>query len=336
MAYVQKTFWDESKGLYVKAGNDRTPDYVWREAAAFSALVAAARNEPKTYRPVLAKFFRSLDSYWDAKAPVPGYEPAPTRGNGNDKYYDDNAWLVITFLEAYELTGDRAYFTRARDTGRFVASGWDEQGGGGIWWHQTHKDGSKNTCANGPAAVGYLRLARLGPEKESTAWVEAARKAVDWTDAKLRSADGLYDDRMIVATGEVKKGKLTYNAALMLRAALGLYRQTGRAEYLEEAKGIGKAAGWFTDRQTGVYRDPLKWSHFMVEADLELYRATGEEYLFRRAKTNADAFYAAWKKQPPPDMMSNVCTARILWLLADTETDGGRAFWKAAERRKGD
>jgi hypothetical protein len=43
---------------------------------------------------------------------------------------------------------------------------WDAQrrrrpGWCGIWWHQAHHDGSKNTCANGPAALGFLRLARL-------------------------------------------------------------------------------------------------------------------------------------------------------------------------------
>jgi uncharacterized protein YyaL (SSP411 family) len=277
----------------------------------------------------LAKHFAAMNSYWDAKAPVPGYEPAPTKGNGHDKYYDDNAWLVITFAEAYRLTGERAYLKRADETARFVASGWDEQLGGGIWWHESHKDGSKNTCANGPAAVGYLALARLEPPKEAERWATAAAKTVDWTIAHLQADDGLFEDRVIVATGEVKRGKLTYNSALMLRACLALYHQTGRAEYLKQATRIGQAADALLSRETGVYRDPLKWSQFMVEADIALYRQTADAHLIARARTNADAYFAAWKKQPPADMMSNVGTARILWLLADTETDGGRAFWKA-------
>ena len=331
MAYLQRTFWDADGGVYVKGDKDRTPDYVWREAAAFSARVGAARHEPATYGPVLRKCFKSLDAYWDSKAPTPAYEPAPTKGNGHDKYYDDNAWVIITFAEAYQLTGDAAYLARARETARFVASGWDEQLGGGIWWHQLHKDDSKNTCANGPAAVGYLALARLTPRDEAARWLAEARKTVDWTCEKLQASDGLFDDRIIVATGKVKEGKLTYNAALMLRACVGLYRQTGQAEYLENAKRIARAADWFADKRTGVYRDPLKWSQFMVEADLDLYRATGETYLLARARTNADAYYAAWKRQPPPDMMSNAGIARILWLLADTETEAGRAFWRAAD-----
>ena len=43
----------------------------------------------------------------------------------------------------------------------------------------------------------------------------------------LQADDGLFDDRKVVASGEVKRGKLTYNSALMLRALLGLYRATG-------------------------------------------------------------------------------------------------------------
>ena len=335
MAYFQQTFYDPDKGLYVKSTTDRTPDYVWREAAAFSALVGATRHEPRTYGPIMSHFFHALDAYWDTKAPVPGYEPAPTRGNGHDKYYDDNAWLVITFAEAYQLTNDRAYLTRARETARFVASGWDDQLGGGIWWHQLHKDGTKNACSNGPAAVGYLALARLGPRDEADQWLTAAGKVVDWTNAKLQAPDGLFEDRVIVATGEIKKGKLTYNAALMLRACLGLYRATGKVEYLNEAERIGKAAESLTDKQTGVYRDALRYSQFMVEADLDLYRATGQPQYLRRVRSNANAYYLSWHAHPPPDMMSNAATARILWLLADTETEKGRAFWKAAENVSG-
>ena len=39
-------------------------------------------------------------------------------------------------------------------------------------------------------------------------------------------------------------------------------------------------------------------------------------------------------KEPPPDMMSNACIARILWLMADMETEKGKAFWNEAERGK--
>ena len=148
----------------------------------------------------------------------------------------------------------------------------------------------------------------------------------------MQAEDGLFDDRRVVATGEVKRGKLTYNSALMLQALLGLYRATGEKSYLEQARRIGKAGDWFLDAKTGVYRDAVRYSHFMVEADLELYRATKEQYLIERARKNVDAFYERWKAKAPDDMISNASIARVLWLMAETETAAGRAFWEAAEK----
>jgi uncharacterized protein YyaL (SSP411 family) len=329
--HIQKNFYDPQSGVYFKSMTVRKPDYVWLQSVMLSNLVAATRSEPATYGPLLEKYFTALDAYWDAKVKIPGYEAAPTRGNGNDKYYDDNAWMVIAFLEAYETNRDPRYLTRADDTLKFVLSGWDEEIGGGIWWHQGHKDGTKNACSNGPAAVGCLRLARFR-EKDAAGLIEQARKIVAWTVGALQAEDGLFDDRKVVASGEVKRGKLTYNSALMLRALLGLHRATGEKAYLEQAQRIGKAGDWFLDAKTGVYRDAVRYAHFMVEADLELYRATNEGYLLERAKKNVDAYYERWKSKPPEDMISNAAIARVLWLMAETGTDAGRAFWRRADQ----
>ena len=70
----------------------------------------------------------------------------------------------------------------------------------------------------------------------------------------------------------------------------------------------------------------------MIEADLELYRTTKEEYLLERAKKNADALYERWKASPPDDLISNAAIGRVLWLMAETETDAGRAFWKGMDQ----
>ncbi len=324
--HIQKTFFDAHSGVYFKSLTLRKPDYVWLQSVMFANLVAAARSDPATYGPPLKKYFAALDGYWDPKVRIPGYEAAPTHGNGDDKYYDDNAWLVITFLEAYETNRDPRYLARADETLKFVLSGWDDQGGGGIWWHQRHKDGTKNACSNGPAALGCLRLAKFREKEAATKLIDQASKIVEWSASNLQADDGLFDDRMVVATGEVKRGKLTYNSALMLRALLGLYRATGKQEYLERAQRIAKAADWFLDSRTGVYRDPVRYAHFMVEADLDLYRTTHEEWLLKRAKTNVDAFYEKWQTKPPDDMISNAAIARVLWLMAEMQTDVGRAF----------
>lgn len=317
--YIQQTFLDAKTGVYLKARSNPRPDWVWLQSVMFADLIAASHADHDRYAPLLEQYFTALDIYWDAQATIPGYEPAPTQGNGHDKYYDDNAWFVIALAEAYRDNHDPRYLKRAEETLRFVLSGWDDELGGGIWWHERHKDGTKNTCANGPAAVGCLKLAEIEQDQtKRDALVAEARRIVVWTSNALQDTDGLFDDRKVVASGEIKRGKLTYNSALMLRAYLELYRASGDEADLTEAKRIGKAADWFIDQQTGVYRDPLRYAHFMVEADLDLYQTTGEAYLYDRAKRNVDQWYANWQSEKPDDMMTSACLARVLWLISAT------------------
>jgi hypothetical protein len=69
----------------------------------------------------------------------------------------------------------------------------------------------------------------------------------------------------------------------------------------------------------------------MVEADLDLYRATNDRHFLDRARRNADAYYDRWKSRPPADLISNAAIGRVLWLVSETETEAGRAFWKRSD-----
>lgn len=329
MLFIQETFYDRRSGLFRRGKETRDPDYLWGSGVMFSALVAGARHDA-AWKPVLRRFFSALDGYWDSKAKPQGYEPAPTKGNGNDKYYDDNAWMVLTFLDAFELTGESRYLKRAEETLDFVLSGWDDAADGGIWWHEKHKDDAKNTCVNAPAAVGCFRLAKFTPGK-AAARIEFGKKIVAWTEKKLRAANGLYADRISVSSGQLHDGQLTYNAGLMQRAFLNLHAITLEQQYLDEALRIGNAAdGLLGD--TGAYRDAIKWAHLMVEADFELYRRTSDERWLKRARANCAHHFSEWKKAQPSDLMANASLARELWLLADHETPAGKAFWAKSDK----
>ena len=155
------------------------------------------------------------------------------------------------------------------------------------------------------AAAGGAAMAQQSPERPQA--------------RTLRADNGLFSDSIKVETGAINKDQLTYNAALMMRAYLYLHQLTGEDIYLDEANVVAKAANSLLDRETGAYRDAIKWAHLMVEADIELYRYTGEQYLLDRAKTNCDVHYAAWKKELPRDLMANASLARELWLMADLE-----------------
>ncbi|MGC4031793.1 MAG: glycoside hydrolase family 76 protein [Tepidisphaeraceae bacterium] len=324
MRQIERGFSLDKSGLYAHSLADRKPDFMWGHGVMFSALVGAVRHDPKTYTPRMMRYFRALDRYWDAKAPIPGYEPAPTSGNGNDKYYDDNAWMVITFAEAYSLTRDEAFLKRARQAMTFVLSGEDNTLGGGIWWHERHKDDSKNTCANAPTVVGLLNLASLTPAREKE-WVDHARRLTEWTTNRLQLPSGLYADKVTAATGVVEKTTWTYNTGLMIRAYLGLYRQDRSADTLKKAITIAGAADALLDPKSGAYHDGLKFTHLMAEADIELYRVTGDERWLGRAVTTADVAYATWKTQPSKELIDAASLARLLWLLSDLQTGSGAA-----------
>lgn len=330
--HIRTTFWNKKTELYAGHVGKPDPDFIWGGGVMFSALAGGARHDKK-YEAAMRKYFDALEGYWDDKVKIPGYEPSLTSGGGSDKYYDDNAWMVLTFLEAHEITGESRYLKRASETLDFVLSGWDEQAGGGIWWHEKHKDDSKNTCINAPAAVGCFRMSKFNP-RNSAKLVDQGTRIVEWTNKTLQAPNGLFADHIKVATGKINTDQLTYNAALMLRANLCLHGITGDEKYLNEAKHIGKAAGTLLDRNTGAYRDAIKWSHLMVEADLELHRKTGEAYLLERATRNAEVHYAEWKSKPWPDLIANASLARELWLLADRETAAGREFWEKSDRLK--
>jgi uncharacterized protein YyaL (SSP411 family) len=186
---------------------------------------------------------------------------------------------------------------------------------------------------NAPAAVACLRLARYSPPAQARARVAMAQRIVDWTVKTLQEDDGLFADSINEDTRQLNRDRLTYNTALMIRAFLGLYRATGQRAYLDAANRSAKAADWFCDARTGAYRDDVKWSHLLVEADLEMYRATGNEAFFRRAARNADYEYKAWSDKPPETLIGNASIARMLWLMADTQSEAGRKFWARMDGR---
>ena len=78
---------------------------MWANGLQYSVVVAAARRDPQKYGGLLTDFSSGLEEgYWDPSAPVPGFNAYCSGPDGTDKYYDDNAWMAISFAEAYKNT----------------------------------------------------------------------------------------------------------------------------------------------------------------------------------------------------------------------------------------
>ncbi len=151
------------------------------------------------------------------------------RGGRGDYYYDDDAWICIQYLNAYELLQDKAYLQKAEETLEFLWTGWDEQLGGGIYWDKTY--GGKNTCANGPVAISFLWAYQL---TENADYLSKGKAVYDWTREALLDGS-LYADS-INLKGEKNNWKAAYNQGVMVYAGAQLYEITGDETYLKQAR----------------------------------------------------------------------------------------------------
>src|SRR5438132_8547537 len=62
--HIQSTYYDPRTGLYIHDLQKREPEAMWGNGVMFSALVAAAKHDARTYGPIMTRFFTAMDGYW--------------------------------------------------------------------------------------------------------------------------------------------------------------------------------------------------------------------------------------------------------------------------------
>ena len=332
LASMDKDFWLPTRNLYVEKGNlNRMPalpvTMMWGAGVMLSALDAAARVDPGRYRYRLCAFIDALNAYWTDANHIGGYDVQPGP-KPNDRFYDDNAWMVLALAEAYEVAHRPGDLARAEATYRFVLSGEDDQLGGGLYWHEPRRT-SKNTCTNAPAIVGALRLYQL---TRKPAYLEDARRLYRWTCAHLQGEDGLFADN-VKLDGQVDQHRFSYNSGLMIRAASLFYAVTGEAAYLADAQRIAHAAEarWVVG-ETGGVRDQGRFAHLLLEGFLALHAVDHDPHwldldrralLFLHARMrDANGHYGSRWDQPPTTpgtdfpLLEQASAARAYWVAA--------------------
>jgi uncharacterized protein YyaL (SSP411 family) len=242
LAQIDTDFWLPDRQLYADKAtledgdpSRRQPAFMWGCGVQLSALAEAAKANPQAHSARLCAYADALQVYWQNDN-LGGYDCLPCP-KPPDRYYDDNAWIVLALAKTFEVTGQAKYLQRAEDTMKFVLSGEDDKLGGGLYWRERSRE-TKNTCSNAPATVGALRLYRLTGE---LTYLDTANRLYTWTQSHLQDTDGLYWDSISV-TGKIAKQKFSYNTALMIRAACLFYEVTHDENYLNEARRMGNAA----------------------------------------------------------------------------------------------
>lgn len=158
--------------------------YLWPTSGMFSAVNALLRaSDDNRFKQMLdSMIIPGLECYWDSLRLPVCYQSYIAEAGYSDRFYDDNLWIGIDFLESYKLTQKSNYLSSAEKIWKFIESGRDSVLNDGIYWCEQKKL-SKNTCSNAPAAVFALKLYEATNEKK---YLEAGKELYHWTKVVCR------------------------------------------------------------------------------------------------------------------------------------------------------
>src|SRR5450432_1328792 len=335
-------------------GGPVTPEYPFPALITGCDVPAAQANADTALGATLASFWSGADQYLRATSPSNGkltgywtyaqildavldgvertggqrfggliralYEGQGARGWNSD-HYDDEAWLSLALMRAYDLTSDARYLTTAETIYKDIMTQWDTTCCGthlgGIWWDKMKT--SKATASNaGPALAGVRLAKRTG----NGAYLDFAKKvyAFWWSDMVDQPTFAIYDH--LSTDGSRAAGALTYNHGLMMAVALELNTVTGEAHYLTEANGFGaymsvhgtktSSAGPLLDDGSSCTGDCAAWKgigyrylaelykHDPTRADFRDVLVSGATAVWTLARApNTDFFNAVWAGPAP-------------------------------------
>jgi hypothetical protein len=325
-----ETDFGRTDGLYNNSTTQTLPDSAWGQGVMFGANVAAAAVDrsrlPRTQQQAQALYDRYrcyLNGLW-------GYN-AGANACG-DRYYDDNAWLALAYIELYELTEDSTYLNWAREIVTFCMSGENGPGNtpaGGIRWHESNTCGA-SVCSTAPACLANLRIYKdTGIESYLTDGI----RLYNWLRTSgVQASTGLYHQG-IKCDGTVNYGYRVYQTAVPMQAAVLLYQLTGDTTYLSEAQRLAAAVQQqFINSTTHALGEIGYWGgHDMTNAYVELYAADQNtrwlnlaagylEYLHDHCKV-AGRYPEAWNETggtTSNSLIANAAVARAYWKMAAT------------------
>ncbi|MGN6618809.1 MAG: glycoside hydrolase family 76 protein [Ilyomonas sp.] len=233
-------FYDTANGLYYETNhvlpNEKKFSYLWP----LCALIQAA-NEAETIDPskdYMSTVMKAIAQYYTERPPVPGYQAYVTKEEKDDRFYDDNQWIAIACIDAYNRTKKEEHLNIAKNIYRFMMTGYDTITGGGIYWKEGDKT-TKNTCSNGPGILIALQLYKITNNKD---YLDTALVLYKWVNAHLESPDGVYYDNIKIPSLKIDSAIYTYNTGTMLQSNVLLYEITKDKKYLQEAEHIADAA----------------------------------------------------------------------------------------------
>ncbi|HEX6459477.1 MAG TPA: glycoside hydrolase family 76 protein [Thermoleophilaceae bacterium] len=195
--FNSRTAWYNDR--LAKGQDGRAP--IWTTVHLFSALNGIAEAAPTAANKRAVEWFadNAYRQYWNPQAGhiphtrrhIGGFNPSmrQSRGPRAHVFFDDNGWLGLAFLEAYQITRVRRYLNYADTAFQLIAqAGWADGVGGGVWWDNRHVSRSSESIASGTALAALLYQTT-----HRRSYLQTARKFISWADSHIWDAsNGLY------------------------------------------------------------------------------------------------------------------------------------------------
>jgi predicted alpha-1,6-mannanase (GH76 family) len=179
-----------------------------------------------------------------------------------NKYYDDEGWWALAWIDAYDLTHDKRYLTMARSIFDDMAASWDGTCGGGIWWSKDR--GYKNAIANELFFSVAAHLATRAPTADRESYSNWATKEWSWfRGTGMINADSLVNDGLTIdkSTGVChnnQKTVWTYNQGVLIGALAEWSKSPAGNASLDDAKRIAEASLTHLTDNNGILHEPCE------------------------------------------------------------------------------
>ncbi|MEV4516921.1 glycoside hydrolase family 76 protein [Dactylosporangium sp. NPDC049525] len=219
------------------------PSTAWWPSSWWNSAVALRTVIEYTSRTGDTRYLWTVRRTFDVNRvafPAGARSSDPIDGHFISRSIDDSAWWGLTWLAAYDLTGDRAYLDEAVTVAAYVNGFWDTSTcGGGVWWDR------ERTYKNAVTIGLYVRLTAALHNRlpGDTTWLQRAVTGWNWfTASGMINASGLVNDGITAGCANNGQTVWSYNQGLAIGAGTELYRATGTTAYLDRARQLGAAA----------------------------------------------------------------------------------------------
>jgi predicted alpha-1,6-mannanase (GH76 family) len=233
-----------STGLYQTTG-------WWNSANAITVLVDYARvSKSKQYYSIFANTF------------IAAQKTSPLFLN---KFYDDEGWWALAWIDAYDLTRNKDYLRMAESIFTDMAGAWDDTCGGGIWWSKDKN--YKNAIANELFLSVAAHLVNRTSGSARSQYMKWGNREWKWfqasgmINAKSLINDGLGKGRgQVAGTGCTNNGRTTwtYNQGVILGGLAELSAANHDPALGQAAQKIATAAITQLADENGILHDPCE------------------------------------------------------------------------------